>query len=47
LEILTVLYDVDEVESEERLQKVLSGLPVTASIPEYINAAYSMDDRLK
>ncbi len=50
LETLTLnnlLYDIDERACEEKLQKVLSGLSVTASIPDYIDAAFSVDDRLR
>jgi len=50
LETLTVnnlLYDIDERACEEKLEKVLSGLSVTASIPDYIDAAFSVDDRLR
>lgn len=50
LELLTasnLLYDINEHGCDEKLQKVLSGLPVTASIPDYLQAAFEVDDRLR
>ena len=50
LETLTsanLLYDIDEQHCEEVVQRVLAGLPITASIPDYLQAAFSVDDRLR
>lgn len=50
LELLTagnLLKDIDEHSCDSTLQKVLSGLPITASIADYLQAAFEVDDRLR
>jgi hypothetical protein len=50
LEALTsanLLHDIDEGHCEELCQKALSGLPITASIPDYLQTALAVDDRLR
>ncbi len=50
LEILSMsdlLGDVSEEDAELSLNQALLALPVTASVPDFVNAAYSSDSRIK
>lgn len=42
-----VLGDMSADQQTARLQAALEGMPVMATIPDYINTAYMVDDRLK
>jgi hypothetical protein len=42
-----LLNNINEEKSKEILEKALSELPINSSIPEYINAAYLADERLR